>query len=138
MGIDKKQILQLAANGVSFYCEDTDSGEYEILNVTSIDLAHETIEIGATTFDFEDIGKYVKPVMHPLSDLAEEITHNGETFVPYDELDNYHNFSKVNYNDIEKDPTRYPYTIVCKLLEWHFDIFGLIENNLAININTLD
>ena len=33
-----------------------------------------------------------------------------------------------------------PFTYDCfqKLLEWHFDIFGLIENGLAIDINTLN
>ena len=30
-----------------------------------------------------------------------------------------------------------PYAIVSKLLEWHFDIDGLIEKGLAIDINTL-
>ena len=29
------------------------------------------------------------------------------------------------------------YTILLKLIEWHFDIFGLIKNKLAIDINTL-
>jgi predicted nucleic acid-binding protein len=29
------------------------------------------------------------------------------------------------------------YSLYQKLLEWHFDIYGLIENGLAIDINTL-
>lgn len=29
------------------------------------------------------------------------------------------------------------YEVIQKLLEWHFDIFSLLENNLAIDINTL-
>jgi hypothetical protein len=29
------------------------------------------------------------------------------------------------------------YEDILKLLEWKFDIFGLIENDLAIDINTL-
>lgn len=30
------------------------------------------------------------------------------------------------------------YSLFLKLLEWHFDIFGLIDANLAIDVNTLD
>lgn len=30
-----------------------------------------------------------------------------------------------------------PYYIIEKLFEWHFDVFGLIEQGLAIDINTL-
>jgi hypothetical protein len=33
---------------------------------------------------------------------------------------------KTNYEDI------------VKLFEWHFDVFGLIDAGLAIDINTLD
>ena len=29
------------------------------------------------------------------------------------------------------------YGLVSKLIEWHFDVFGLIEKGLAIDINTL-
>ena len=79
-----------------------------------------------------------KPILRPLSDLTKEIEVNGEKFVPLDELWKYHNFSAMRWGDIETDPTRYPYTIVEKLLEWHFDIHGLIEKGLAIDINTLD
>ena len=32
----------------------------------------------------------------------------------------------------------FDYQEMCKLLEWHFDIFGLIEKGLAIDINTLN
>jgi len=79
-----------------------------------------------------------KQILSPLSDLTKEIEVNGEKFVPLDELWKYHNFSAMRWGDIETDPTRYPYTIVEKLLEWHFDIHGLIEKGLAIDINTLD
>ena len=38
------------------------------------------------------------------------------------------NMNKLMYKDI--------YGAINKLLEWHFDIFGLIEKGLAIDINT--
>lgn len=40
--------------------------------------------------------------------------------------------SKYCFNIVNTD-----WWIIQKLLEWHFDIHGLIENNLAIDINTL-
>lgn len=64
----------------------------------------------------------VKPLLHPLSRLTDE--HIAE-------LEGCHNFSSMHYSEIKTDPTRYPYTIVQKLVEWHFDVFGLIEKGLA-------
>lgn len=80
----------------------------------------------------------IKPILRPLSDLTKEIEVNGEKFFPIKQLDAYHNFSMMHYSDIVKDPTRYPYTIVQRLLELHFDVFGLIPNNLAIDLNSLN
>ena len=76
----------------------------------------------------------IKPILRPLSDLTKEIEENGEKFVPQKKLshldlewliksDNL--IMKTNYED------------VLLLLEWHFDIYNLIPNNLAIDINTL-
>lgn len=69
-----------------------------------------------------------KPILRPLSDLTKEIEVNGEKFVPYENLSAHF---EVEYygNMLHKN--------VEKLLEWHFDVFGLIENGLAIDINTL-
>lgn len=78
---------------------------------------------------FSNEMKTCTPILRSLSDLTEE---------QYAELDLNHNFSIVRFSDLEKDPTRYPYTIVQKLIEWHFDVFGLIEKGLAIDINTLE
>ena len=73
-----------------------------------------------------------KPILRPLSQLTQEIEHNGKKFVPKDLLISWNigiynsdeginlYFDEVCYEDIQK------------LLEWHFDIFGLLENNLAI------
>ncbi len=108
--------------------------------------------------DFDDF----KPILRPLSDLTKEIEVNGEKFVPilrmikechftgdyklifFELLDsrttrrNY----RVGYNDMKiywdvliyVEGMRYDY--IQKLIEWHFDVFGLIEKGLAIDINT--
>lgn len=83
--------------------------------------------------EFDDI----KLCLLPLSHLTKEIEHKGEKFVPIEELDKYHDFSILNYKDIMSTPLRYPYTVVQKLLEWKFDIFGLLERGLAIDKTTI-
>ena len=79
----------------------------------------------------------IKPILRPLSDLTKKIDHNGEILVPMDILCNefrqYDCFEFDNVNILNN-----PYNQIQKLLEWHFDIYGLIENNLAIDINTLE
>lgn len=112
--------------------------------------------------------KYL-PILHPLSDLTEDIEHNGGKFVPIIELAKVFHIAKsatthfsnvrnlgfygasVNCH-VENDDGRFAYyqikngefvlsntfEEVQKLLEWHFDVFGLIENGLAIDINTLE
>jgi hypothetical protein len=82
----------------------------------------------------------IKPILRPLSDLTKEIEYDGETITPciyWDDINiayekNLRSMAKFNYSD-----GYMPYFITEKLLEWHFDVFGLIEKGLAIDINTL-
>lgn len=102
-------------------------------------------------FNIED----VKPILRPLSDLAKEIEHNVRRFIPIewfeirdDESENWFSFDHGNINlindlnsisthQVYHDINFLPYAVVQKLIEWHFDVFGLIEKGLAIDINTL-
>jgi len=82
----------------------------------------------------------IKPILRPLSDLTKEIEHNGERFVPTDRLYfdfDRHGLNGFDFQDIEKTPLEYPFNIVIQLFEWNFDVFNLIEQGLAIDINTL-
>jgi hypothetical protein len=96
----------------------------------------------------------IKPILRPLSDLTKEIEVNGEKFVPNYILNNsFRNYSKdlmpykyTGYNlELNIETENYSQTIdlfdgfliVQKLLEWHFDIYGLIDAGLSIDINTL-
>jgi hypothetical protein len=77
------------------------------------------------------ISKY-KPILRPLSQLTQEIEHNGEKFVPAGKMIT-HGFHNSFWYELDKFDYRYLYAMdLEKLLEWHFDIYGLIENNLAI------
>lgn len=76
------------------------------------------------------IALQIKPILHPLSDLTKEIEVNKKRFVPIIEIG----------NSIDGGPgyTHSSLTALNKLFEWHFDVFGLIETGLAININTIE
>ena len=78
----------------------------------------------------------LKPILRPLSDLTKFCEVLG--FVPIERLDDLESdvcsYSLDYYINHTK---RLPFYRVQKLLEWHFDIHNLIENNLAIDINTL-
>ncbi len=78
--------------------------------------------------------KSVKLILRPLLDLTKEIEHNGEKFVPIED------FKKAGYIFPLNEDNFYnlPYGIVNILLKWHFDIYGLIDAGLAIDINTIN
>ncbi len=81
-----------------------------------------------------------KPILRPLSDLTKEIEHNGEKFVPA----NKHSGLTFEMEGVAKgkmaivpNGNATSYLTIQKLFEWHFDVFGLISEGLAIDINTL-
>lgn len=81
-----------------------------------------------------------KPILRPLSDLTKEIEVNGEKFVPIVKLQLKYDWSdKISINDfsITSMSMEDVLFVIEKLYEWNFDIHGLIEAGLAIDINTL-
>lgn len=84
-----------------------------------------------------------KPILRPLSDLTKEIEVNGEKFVPLEIINLhscklFHTTRLVNKNGYDFDITQIPHNSFVRLLEWHFDVYGLIEKGLAVDINTLN
>ena len=90
----------------------------------------------------------IKPILRPLSGLTKEIEVNGEKFVPFDILyDGYKNSPNLNYDyfcllqiksiDYKIKKGEISIGMYSSLIEWHFDVFGLIEKGLAIDINNL-
>ena len=122
--LELKYLAPYLPYGLKFYWEDLKGNINEpwSLTINSIDFALENQN---------------KPILRPLSDLTKEITHNGEKFIPIDYF--VGDDSDLVYNAclIHNDFSYLPYNLVQLLLEWHFDIFGLIEKGLAIDINTL-
>ncbi len=90
-----------------------------------------------------------KPILRPLSDLTKVIEVDAEKFIPIDKLEIDSCF--VGINSVTNMPVIYldksclfvhsmdVYNNIFELLlSWHFDLFTLIENKLAININDLN
>lgn len=121
-----------------------------------------TLYTGSFFNDWNHIYNF-KPILRPLSDLIKEIELNGEKFVPMVELAKIHGmqingeiflFSNNTFYEINIDNKKflqyhlkykkfehygyckqYELEMFEKLREWHLDIYGLIENGLAISIH---
>ena len=115
---------------------DLRTSDIEILESVSID--------GLKTEFDEYFFNQAKPILRPMSDLHKYNEKGDKSF--RDEL----LLNSELQNDFERDfITEYidnlhfdkillaPYSIIQKLLELHFDIFGLIENNLAVDKNKI-
>lgn len=88
------------------------------------------------TLSFDDCLTDYSPMLRPMSSLTKEVEVNGKKFIPIEEIkeSQHHLFFR---EDIENPLEGVQYLEIQKLFEWHFDVFGLIEVGLAIDINTL-
>lgn len=84
-------------------------------------------------FQIEDI----KPVLRPLSDLTESDLFKNWNKEHSIEL----RYSKRVLLDVSSstciDIVGYPLSFLTDLIKNHFDVFGLIEKGLAVDINTI-
>lgn len=114
--------------------------ELEVLDalnqkVKVIGVKNETYFIdGGNVYAYGDI-QDCKPILHPLSDLTKEIEVNGENFVPNKRLKFGEN--KLRTISRAKILSETSYRAISLLIEWHFDVFGLIEAGLAISIHDI-
>ena len=109
-----------------------------------------TVTLLHFTYDMETVGhnhliyeglllKKHQPILKPLSDLD---SGNVEGLF-YSEwlIEKYHTIGIENQINRIEDDIRWinycDYILIQHLLEWHFDVFGLIEKGLAIDINTI-
>ena len=102
-------------------------------------------EIKRIKWDYAPLN--LRAILRPLTDLTKEIEHSGERFVPIDSLSK---ITTLEYDDGvlhqadwdgEMQETEVEYLCYAQfilLLEWHFDVFGLIDAGLAIDINTVE
>jgi hypothetical protein len=98
----------------------------------------------------------LKLILRPLSDLTKEIEVNGDKFIPKERLyKKWLEIHKATYGDKSESLTRGTFDIFINvvyepkgydriehwmfqdLIKWHFDVFSLIDNGSALDINTL-
>jgi hypothetical protein len=101
-----------------------------------------TLSIGILTTTENSLSNIIygighKPILRPLSDLTKEVEVNGEKLVPIDKLAIQLFDTETQKIILKGEINGIPYWVMQKLFEWHFDVFGLIEEGLAIDINTL-
>lgn len=85
-----------------------------------------------------------KPIFRPLSDLRNLMPNSDVCYISYmwyeiigsdsESFDKDTFFEQCEIGNISFLPAM----VIPKLLEWHFDVFGLIDTGLAIDINTLN
>ena len=131
--MNKEQFLAMSLPYQTIVCvkytHKPDSSEYEELT----GIVDGRVVTGETEEDdiMLPISDY-SIILHPLSDLTKEIEHKGDRFVPKQVLHTQYVCEMIGLN-----PATWSFRIMLKLIEWHFDICGLIEKGEAIDVNTL-
>jgi hypothetical protein len=150
----KKEIDKLEVKHLSPYLTyklKLYAGEFFVKN--NLDVILDRLDMTTKAIDASNLNgvwfiDQIKPILRPLSDLTKEIEVNGKKFVPYDyflndtENDWFEGNIWMRYlfeGNIDKLEIGFiPYYVIQKLLQLHFDIFGLIEKGLAISYNDIN
>ena len=86
----------------------------------------------------------IKPILRPITDVENDIIHNGKTVNVLDIMNGFWGLEwfgatekfelHVYGRNIILSAEDLPYDLVQVLLSYHFDVFGLISDNLAIPV----
>ena len=88
----------------------------------------------------------IKPILRPLSDLTQVITHKGDNFIPINILREINDGDDIYISEFGVSIDNgyaagynlcVAFTFIDKLIEWNFDVFGLIKNSEAVDYHTL-
>lgn len=137
MKLELKHLIGYLPYGLNLMIDDV------ICEIEGVDLhKKDTVIAERVNYKFSEI----KPILRPLSDLTKEIEVDGDVFIALDIISSHLEY-ELNYNSEENEFSteqinrlfimEIPYLAIDCMLEWYFDIYGLIENDLAIDINTL-
>jgi len=91
--------------------------------IISIDAIGENYILIYESFQENTRFQYIKPILRPIEDLYRPETDCGIKII------HYFNF-KTN---VKLDCRNFPYHVMEQLLKNHFDVFGLIDKDLAIS-----
>jgi hypothetical protein len=103
-------------------------------------IAHQTYDLSTVSLYpilNEEFYKTFKPILLPLSNITNKQLKEFYQFDSVDmELIDIEEWKEELVNMI-KGNDKFQLSQFQKLFEWHFDVFGLIEKGLAVDINTL-
>jgi len=147
MKLELKHLAPYLPYGLTWFCLDQDSREFEQLpTVKVVDLANEVLEVGGMEVDISELpypnGLTIKPILLPLSDIFKTIKCQDLTYLDDLSQSGASHFDDQLIRDIEITPSAeeirlLSYDCLQVLFKNHFDLFGLIDKGLAIDINTL-
>ena len=123
----------------------TEVHEYQLLSlhIGSIELCR--VKPCEGGIDFPLPINDIKPILRPLSDLTKEIKHKGLKFIPITILKEMNDGDNIYISEFGVSIDNgyaagynlgVAFTFIQKLVEWHFDICGLIEKGEAIDYQT--
>lgn len=118
-------------------CQVTDRCETTLAKLSGCysDNSYAFFDTVESEHGFDDI----KPVLRPMTDLTSKVKYLEFLTEYIIELDPSYSTDAVIIlmETYSKKPINMPFVVVQKLTEMHFDVFGLIPNGLAIDINTI-
>jgi hypothetical protein len=107
-----------------------DTQTKEIRRVTLLHFTYDLKTVGHNHLIYEGlILRKHKPILRPLSDLSNEDLEGEPIYFP--------SIKMVELIESNRDILGCDYSEVDYLIRNHFDVFGLIEKGLAIDINTI-
>lgn len=137
MKLELKHIAPYLPYGLNFQCLDVESGEWEIVGLSKIDLVNETLEIGNIDVDISEMkDSNIKLILRPLSEFSKEKTGREVMDILNCEIDAV--WELWQFSDGTKKLEQLSvktYNVMC---ENCVDFNNLIPNGLAIDINTLE
>lgn len=88
-------------------------------------------------FQLVDGGSYTEDRVTIKNEKGWFVISNSISQLSFNSIENYFDYKTFDFDGEDWQPSFNQLAIFNKLFEWHFDVYGLIENNLAIDINTL-
>lgn len=93
-------------------------------------------ELTQANLDF--VCQFCKPILRPLTKIRSHFEPIFDTDKEVNEFLSYETLTPFSIEDLENFLPEYiPYGSFKVLIKHHFDVFGLIEKGLAVDINTL-
>lgn len=127
---------------------------YKIITINGFYFSKSELILNSIELNGGISSKEIKPILRPLSDLTKEIKYGLSTYAFIDlfemgdcdgcifefehgNIKTIKSISSIAQNSSYHDINYLPHAVVNMMVEYHFDVFGLIDAGLAIDINTL-